>query len=59
VTTTWWRRDREPAAVFVDYNQNACDHTIVAAYIVRGNDIGTVATPIRWDEVDDVEPRAT
>ena len=57
VTTTWWRKDRDPQAVFVDYNQNARDHTIAAAYSVRGNDIGTVSTPIRWREVDDVEPR--
>ena len=57
VTTTWWRKDRDPEAVFVDYNQNARDHTIAAAYSVRGNDIGTVSTPVRWDEIDDVEPR--
>ena len=37
VTTTWWRKDRDPAALFVDYNQNARDHTIAAAYSVRGN----------------------
>ncbi|MGL4744903.1 MAG: ATP-dependent DNA ligase, partial [Dermatophilaceae bacterium] len=42
--------------VFVDYNQNARDHTVAAAYSVRGNDIGTVSAPIRWDEVDDAEP---
>ncbi|WP_338537700.1 non-homologous end-joining DNA ligase [Janibacter terrae] len=57
VTTTWWRKDRDPAAVFVDYNQNARDHTIAAAYSVRGNAAGTVSTPITWDEVPDVEPR--
>ncbi len=57
VTTTWWRKDRDPAALFVDYNQNARDHTIAAAYSVRGNAEGTVSTPIRWDEVDDVEPQ--
>lgn len=57
VTTTWWRKDRDPEAVFVDYNQNARDHTIASAYSVRGNPIGTVSTPIRWDEVDDVEPQ--
>ena len=56
VTTTWWRKDRDPADLFVDYNQNARDHTIAAAYSVRGNPIGTVSTPIRWDEVDDVVP---
>lgn len=57
VTTTWWRRDRDPAAVFVDYNQNARDHTIAAAYSVRGNPEATVSTPIRWDEIDAVSPR--
>ena len=57
MTTTWWRKDRDPGAVFVDYNQNARDHTIAAAYSVRGTAIGTVSTPIRWEEVDDVEPR--
>jgi DNA ligase D len=56
VTTTWWRKDRDPNALFVDYNQNARDHTIAAAYSVRGNPRGTVSTPIRWDEIDDVEP---
>ncbi|WP_299443380.1 non-homologous end-joining DNA ligase [uncultured Phycicoccus sp.] len=56
VTTTWWRKDRDPEAVFLDYNQNARDHTIAAAYSVRGNDIGTVSAPITWAEVDDVEP---
>src|SRR6478736_4468271 len=34
VTTTWWRKDRDPKHVFVDYNQNARDHTIAAAYSV-------------------------
>ncbi len=53
VTTTWWRKDRDPRAVFVDYNQNARDHTIAAAYSVRGNAEATVSTPIRWDEIDD------
>ncbi|WP_411285204.1 non-homologous end-joining DNA ligase [Lapillicoccus sp.] len=56
-TTTWWRRDRAEDAVFVDYNQNARDHTIASAYSVRGVPDGTVSTPITWDEVDDVEPR--
>ncbi|MEO8262907.1 MAG: non-homologous end-joining DNA ligase [Pseudolysinimonas sp.] len=57
VTTTWWRKDRDPSAVFVDYNQNARDHTIASAYSVRGNPEATVSTPIRWDEVADVDPR--
>jgi DNA ligase D len=55
VTTTWWRKDRDPAALFVDYNQNARDHTIAAAYSVRGVPTATVSTPITWDEIDTVE----
>src|SRR5678816_4027337 len=58
VTTTWWRKDRDPAALFVDYNQNARDHTMAAAYSVRGVPGATVSTPITWEEVDDVEPSA-
>ncbi len=57
VTTAWWRRDRDPAQLFVDYNQNARDHTIAAAYSVRGNPAATVSTPVRWDEIDDLHPR--
>jgi DNA ligase D len=56
VTTTWWRKDRDPTAVFVDYNQNARDHTMAAAYSVRGLPTGTVSTPVSWAELDDVEP---
>jgi DNA ligase D len=56
VTTTWWRKDRDPTLLFVDYNQNARDHTIASAYSVRGNQRGTVSTPIAWDELAEVEP---
>jgi DNA ligase D len=55
-TTTWWRKDREPDKAFVDYNQNARDHTIASAYSVRGVPEGTVSTPIRWEEIDAVVP---
>ncbi|MBK1782710.1 non-homologous end-joining DNA ligase [Prauserella cavernicola] len=57
VTTAWWRKDRDPRTLFVDYNQNARDHTIASAYSVRGVPEATVSTPITWDEIDDVEPR--
>jgi DNA ligase D len=56
VTTTWWRKDRDPRKLFVDYNQNARDHTIAAAYSVRGLPDARVSTPIAWDEVDDADP---
>jgi DNA ligase D len=57
VTTTWWRKDRDPTKLFVDYNQNARDHTIASAYSVRGVPEATVSTPIAWDEIDRVDPR--
>ena len=55
-TTVWWRKDRDPHKLFIDYNQNARDHTIAAAYSVRGNPEGTVSAPLRWDEIDDASP---
>jgi DNA primase len=56
VTTAWWRKDRAPGTVFVDYNQNTRDHTIACAYSVRGTPLGVVSAPVRWDEIPDVEP---
>src|SRR4249919_2238234 len=55
VNTTWWRKDRDPTTVFVDYNQNARDHTIASAYSVRGVPEATVSTPITWAEIDTVD----
>lgn len=58
VDLTWWRKERDPSTVFVDYNQNARDHTIRGAYSVIGVPEARVSTPIRWDELADVDPRA-
>lgn len=55
-TTTWWRKDRDPSKVFVDFNQNARDHTIACAYSVRGTPRATVSAPLAWDEVPGCEP---
>src|SRR3954465_858748 len=57
VDITWWRKDRDPTTIFVDYNQNARDHTIASAYSVRGVPEATVSTPIRWEEIDEVAPQ--
>ncbi|MGC5161196.1 non-homologous end-joining DNA ligase [Rhodococcus sp. DT1] len=57
VTTTWWRKDRDQSAVFVDYNQNARDHTLASVYSIRGVADARVSTPVRWEEVPDVDPR--
>lgn len=57
VDLTWWRKDRDQASIFVDYNQNARDHTIASAYSVRGTPLGVVSTPVRWDEIAEADPR--
>jgi DNA ligase D-like protein (predicted polymerase) len=57
VDLTWWRKDRDPGSVFVDYNQNARDHTIASAYSVRGTPEGVVSAPLRWDEIADADPK--
>jgi len=56
VDLTWWRKDRDPASVFVDYNQNTRDHTIRCAYSVRGVPEAVVSAPITWEELPDAEP---
>ena len=56
VDLTWWRKDRDPGSIFVDYNQNARDHTIASAYSVRGTPAGIVSAPVRWDEIANAEP---
>jgi DNA ligase D len=56
VDLSWWRKDRDPKSIFVDYNQNARDHTIASAYSVRGTPEARVSTPIAWDEIDSAEP---
>ena len=56
VDLSWWRKDRDPKSIFVDYNQNARDHTIACAYSVRGTPEGRVSAPLAWDEIDSAEP---
>src|SRR5829696_1113444 len=53
-TTAWWKEERGEK-VFLDFNQNAKDRTIAAAYSVRGLPHGPVSAPVRWDELADVE----
>ncbi len=53
-TSAWWKEERH--GVFVDYNQNAKDRTMAAAYSVRPTDDARVSAPLAWDEVDACEP---
>jgi bifunctional non-homologous end joining protein LigD len=54
-TTRWWKEERH--GVFLDYNQNARDRTIAAAYSVRPTPEATVSAPIAWEELASSEPR--
>ncbi|MCJ0902880.1 non-homologous end-joining DNA ligase [Rhodococcus sp. ARC_M6] len=54
-TTAWWKEERGQR-IFVDFNQNARDRTIAAAYSARKTPIATVSTPVTWEELRDVHP---
>ena len=53
-TSKWWKEERH--GVFLDYNQNAKDRTIAAAYSVRPRRDARVSAPLAWDEVDACQP---
>jgi bifunctional non-homologous end joining protein LigD len=55
-TSKWWKEERH--GVFVDYNQNAKDHTTASAYSVRPSPDARVSAPLLWTEVPDCEPGA-
>jgi bifunctional non-homologous end joining protein LigD len=55
-TTTWRVADRR--GVFVDFGQNARDRTIASAYSVRPTPDARVSAPLRWEEVEGVDPAA-
>ena len=54
-TSKWWKEERH--GVFLDYNQNAKDRTIAAAYSVRPKPDARVSAPLTWDEIDECDPR--
>jgi bifunctional non-homologous end joining protein LigD len=53
-SSKWWKEERH--GVFVDYNQNAKDRTVAAAYSVRPTEAATVSAPLAWEEVASAEP---
>ena len=55
ITDAWWKEERGQR-VFVDFNQNAPHKTVFGAWSARPRAGGQVSAPIRWDEVDDVQP---
>lgn len=55
-TSKWWKEERH--GVFLDYNQNAKDRTIAAAYSVRPLPDARVSAPVTWDELATCDPGA-
>jgi bifunctional non-homologous end joining protein LigD len=53
-TSKWWKEERH--GVFLDYNQNAKDRTVAAAYSVRPTPDARVSAPLTWEETESVEP---
>jgi bifunctional non-homologous end joining protein LigD len=53
-TSKWWKEERR--GVFLDYNQNARDRTVAAAYSVRPTERATVSAPLHWSELETAEP---
>jgi hypothetical protein len=53
-TSKWWKEERH--GVFLDYNQNAKDRTVAAAYSVRPRPDARASAPLAWDEVERCEP---
>src|SRR5262249_4878595 len=53
-TSKWWKEERH--GVFIDYNQNAKDRTVAAAYSVRPTPDARVSAPVSWDELDACDP---
>ena len=53
-TSKWWKEERH--GVFVDYNQNAKDRTVAAAYSIRPKPNAPVSAPLTWGEIDEAEP---
>ena len=54
-TSKWWKEERH--GVFLDYNQNAKDRTIAAAYSVRPTPDARVSAPLTWEEIGECDPR--
>jgi DNA ligase D-like protein (predicted polymerase) len=53
-TSKWWKEERH--GVFLDYNQNAKDRTVAAAYSVRPTADARVSAPMTWEELATCNP---
>ncbi len=57
LTDKWWKEERGQR-VFIDFNQNAPHKTVFGAWSVRARVGAQVSTPVRWDELETLDPNA-
>jgi len=55
-TSRWWKEERH--GIFLDYNQNAKDRTVAAAWSVRPVADARVSMPLTWEQVEGSDPAA-
>ena len=56
--TTEWRKAKREGRILIDTARNTYAQTTVAPYAVRARPGAPVATPLRWEELDDPKLRA-
>lgn len=52
LVTASMTKSKRPGKVFLDWSQNSGSKTTVSPYSLRGKERPTVATPLRWEEVE-------
>ena len=55
LTAAWWKEERG-RRIFVDFNQNAPHKTVFGAWSVRARPGAQVSAPLRWEELEEVDP---
>ncbi|GAA1395918.1 non-homologous end-joining DNA ligase [Luteococcus peritonei] len=55
VTVNWWKEERGER-IFVDFNQMARDRLMASPYSIRPVPTAQVSAPLRWEEVEGVDP---
>jgi bifunctional non-homologous end joining protein LigD len=56
--TTEWRKNKREGRILIDTARNTYAQTTVAPYAVRAKPGAPVATPLRWEELEDRKLRA-
>ena len=54
--TLEWAVERRRGKIFFDYNQNSRGKSLAVPYSPRRHPSGTVSTPLRWSEIEEVYP---